>query len=367
MKTINKLGTIEAICFLLIIIVNQIIINLPKNLIINTGSSAWINIIYLAVIVILISLLVCKMFKPFQGKDIVDIAEFLGGKPLKIFVGFSYILLFVLISGIFLRYFSETLKLIYFPNSPVYFISLFFIIGIIIANKLGFRSVVLANLLIVPIVFIELFVIFISVSGKFVPERIFPILGYGINSTFFSGLSNIFAFAGFSVLYFLMPMLNKKEDFKKITIISIIFSSICLLASVLTLILVNSNITTSEELLSIYSLARTIEYGRFFQRVDAIFIFIWMLSTFSCISIILMLITNIFKKITNTTNSSAMVYCFAVLIMGLCFLPQNISQLIFLSTSIYKYFIIILVYIISLSILVGAYLKKKSIHTGGKI
>ena len=166
MKTINKLGTIEAICFLLIIIVNQIIINLPKNLIINTGSSAWINIIYLAVIVVLISLLVCKMFKPFQGKDIVDIAEFLGGKPLKIFVGFSYILLFVLISGIFLRYFSETLKLIYFPNSPVYFISLFFIIGIIIANKLGFRSVVLANLLIVPIVFIELFVIFISVSGQ---------------------------------------------------------------------------------------------------------------------------------------------------------------------------------------------------------
>ena len=80
-----------------------------------------------------------------------------------------------------------------------------------------------------------------------------------------------------------------------------------------------------------------------------------------------MLITNIFKKITNTTNSSAMVYCFAVLIMGLCFLPKNISQLIFLSTSIYKYFIIILVYIISLSILVGAYLKKKSIHTGGKI
>ena len=56
MKTINKLGTIEAICFLLIIIVNQIIINLPKNLIINTGSSAWINIKYLAPIDVLIEL-----------------------------------------------------------------------------------------------------------------------------------------------------------------------------------------------------------------------------------------------------------------------------------------------------------------------
>ena len=63
--------------------------------------------------------------------------------------------------------------------------------------------------------------VFIGNSKNFHFENIYPILGNGINATFFSGFSNVFAFCGLAYLFFLPSKLRNPEKLTKISIISV--------------------------------------------------------------------------------------------------------------------------------------------------
>lgn len=359
MDSLQKINKIEAIALIIMITINQIILNIPTNIISNIGSSAWITCILIGIIAIIFCIVICKLLKSFPSKDIVDVSEYLGGKILKTVIGISYIFLFLLLSGLFLRYLSNSVKQIYFEKSPLVFLLLLFLIPSSFAAKSGISTVSRINLLITPIVLISMLVILFSTIKDFVPQRIFPLFGFGVSETFLIGLNNIFSFSSFAYLYFLIPILKKPEDFKKIAISSIIISSIHLILSVMCLLMIFPFIPFSDEMLSIYLLSRLIEFGKFFQRVDAIFILIWILSFFCFLSINISFINKILKKLLSLKNYRQLTYSICSIIFSIALLFTNIANIRYFQNVVLKYFIILLVFVISFSILILAKLKKE--------
>ena len=358
MNVLQKIGKLEAITLIIMISINQIFLNLSNTIIVNVGSSAWINVIVISLIAVLFCLLISKLFKPFPTHDIVDISEYLGKKTLKLIIGILYILFFVFISAIILRYLTNSLKLIYFEKSPLVFLLILFLIPIVFAVRLGIKPISRVNLIFTPIALISLFIILFSTSKDFVPQRIFPLLGFGANQTFLLGLNNIFAFSSFAYLYFLIPLLKNPEDFKQVAVISIV-SSILLFLSVICLIMMFPFIPFTDEMLSIYLLARLIEFGKFFQRIDAIFVLIWILSAFSFLAITLEFINRILKKLTKLKTHKEMSYSLCTIIFSLALVFENSAKVKFLQNVVLKYFVIILIFIISLFVLLLANFKHK--------
>ncbi len=362
MDSLQKIGKFEATSIMVMVTITQIVLNLPSCIIINTGSSSWLNVLYVSIIAILFCLFICKLFKPFSSSDIVDISEFLGGKILKAIVGILYILFFIFLSSIVIRYFASSLKLIYFENSPLVFLLLLFLIPVLMVAKIGIKAISKVNLIITIILSFSLLIILFSTAKNFVFEQIYPIMGYGVDKTFLVGICNIFAFSSFAYLFFLIPILDNPNEFKKIAISSTIISAIYLFLSVICLIMVFPFISFTDEMLSVYLLTRIIEFGKFFQRVDAIFIFVWILSTLSFLAFTTHLITYIFKKITKIKDNKEMIYILINLIFVLSLLYNNIAILKFLQNVVFKYWTIILVFILSLIILILANLKLKRRH-----
>ena len=107
---IHKIGTLEAICLICIVITNHIIINIPETIIQSTGPAAWLNVIFISLVAIVLTLLICKLFKKFPGKDILDLSEYIGGKWLKAIIGIAFIALFSIVSGTLLMYFCSRTK-----------------------------------------------------------------------------------------------------------------------------------------------------------------------------------------------------------------------------------------------------------------
>ncbi len=359
MNSLQKIGKFEAIALIIMITINQIIFNISNTIIINTGSSAWLNIIIISIVAILFCLLICKLFKKFLSQDIVDISEYLGGKVLKTIVGILYVLFFIFLAGIFLRYLASSLKLIYFEKSPITFLLLLFLIPIVLTVRLGIKPISEVNLMFTPIVLLSMLIILFSTAKDFVPERIFPILGFGADKTFFIGLNNIFTFSCFAYLYFLMPILKNPEDFKKVAVTSIIISAVYLFLSIISLLMMFPFIAFSDEMLSVYLLTRLIEFGKFFQRVDAIFIFIWILSTFSFLSITTSLINRIIKKLTKIKHHNELCYSICAIIFGVALIFKNIADMKFIQNILLRYVSISLVFIFSLIILILANFKLK--------
>ena len=91
----NKLSKYEAICFILISIITEIILNVSQNFLSTVGTGSIINLIIITIIALIFNIILNKLFKNFLDSDILDISEFLGGKILKFIVS---IILFNMLS-----------------------------------------------------------------------------------------------------------------------------------------------------------------------------------------------------------------------------------------------------------------------------
>lgn len=354
---LSKLENLEAIALIGIIMINKIILNFQKSIISSTGSSAWLNTIYICIIAILFTYLIVRLFKNFPNLDILDISNYLGGKFLKVIIGIMYIMLFIVISVLLIRNFSESLKIIYFNSSPIVFLIAFFVVSLCIANKYGIKVIAKVNLILAPIIFISIILILFASAKGFTFQRLLPILGYGFNETFFSGLTNIFGFSGLAYIFFLQPFLKSYKDLKKVSIISFIISSIYLFLSVICLLLVFSFVTNSNESISIYLLTRMVRNGDFIQRANAIFVLIWTLSVLSYSSITLYFMLHVTKKLTNIENTNPINYCYGSLILSSSLLIANIAQYTAFTETILKYGTIIFIFFINIPVLIFANIK----------
>lgn len=302
-------------------------------------------------------MLLNHLFEKFPNSDIIDISEYLGKKTLKNIMGIAFIMLFFFAAFLTLSDFSNMIKTIYFGRSPIIFILLFFLCGALIANLVGFKSIIRTICLVVPFTLASILLALFSVSSEFTLDKFVPIFGYNFHTTFINGLLNTFALYIITYYYFLIPLLQDGFEFKKITIISYSISWLLLLLTVLSILIVFPITNHTEPLNSLYLMSRKVELGDFLQRLDALFVLLWMISIFCYLSISIFMINRIFGKLTSTSNTKMITYSTTSILFGLCVLPLNKSITIFLENTVYRYIIIGLVFMISLMIMIFANLK----------
>ena len=163
----DKIGSLEALSLLLVVVLNHVILSLPKNVIAKTGSSS------------LFMMFIVRIFNKFPGNDILNISSFLGGKFLKYLTGILFLIYFISFSSITLRNFAENLKIIYFQNYSITLILFLFILAIIGCNYLGIKSIARGNFIVLPVLFLSIIFIFFATMKNFNYQDIFPILGDG--------------------------------------------------------------------------------------------------------------------------------------------------------------------------------------------
>lgn len=355
----KKITGIEAFFIICMFSINAIILNTSKVIIEQTETGAFINSIYIGIFAFIFLIISNKLLAYFPTFDILDIANFLGGKILKLFIGTLFIIIFTLIICMFIAQFIILLKTVYFKDSPLLFILLFFILCIFFSNLNGFSSIKNSICFYFPISIITLsFVFFNNLSG-FTFVKITPILGKSFETTFISGISNVFVFTNLILIFYLQPFLNNNKHFKKITITSFIFTWILLTLSVAILLSIYPFDNSILDLNPLYSITRRIELTQFIERADGLFVVIALFSCFSYISFLSYLITHTIKKIFIFESEKNIIYSVIPYIIGITVFMINTN--IYKQSDIYKNIFNITIYVISLGILFFAVLKKKLI------
>ena len=74
----TKIGTKEAIALLITIAFNQMIIFGVKSIINNTSSTSLLNLLYLSIIILIFTSLICYLLNKFTSFDLLDISYYLG-------------------------------------------------------------------------------------------------------------------------------------------------------------------------------------------------------------------------------------------------------------------------------------------------
>lgn len=355
-----KLNNFEAIALVLIVTITHSILTLPKALMTHIGSASLLNILYVSILTFVICIIIYKLLNKFPGFDILDISEFLGGKLFKRIIGFAFLAYIIFVSSFLLRIFAHCLNIVYYPMTDIIFILIIFILSIPITSSLNSGTAFRANIVIIPIVLISMLFLFISNTKNYNFQNIYPLFGYGVNSTFFYGATNIFAFGGITIIYFLPPLLKNTEQLKKVSILSVVLSTIYLILTIATILFTFSSVSFTNELIPLYSAVRYIEFGTFFQRLDSVFLLIWIITFFCYLGVVNTFCINIYKKITNIKEHKLICYPFSLLLLALSLIPKNESLTYFLEDTIYRYVFLFFSVGICTCILIFAYIKKIS-------
>lgn len=354
-----KLQKWEAIAIIIIVMINKLILNIPYYVVSLVGTGVIANIIYIGIIDFIFALILVKLFDKFQNSDIVDISEFLGGKIFKWIIAIISVILFFTVSFITLSDFTNVLQTIYFSNFPIMYILFFFILGILVANLYGLKSITRVICFIVPFTLISIIITLLGVWEDFQLENFTPFFGHNYYTTFVLGASNCFSMYIITYFYFLKPYLKESINFKKVVVVSYSVSWILLfltVVSIMTLFHVNYG---NEPLNSLYLLSRKIELGHFLQRVDAIFILLWIISIFSYLSFVVFLINRTLKKILTVSNEKMLTFANCSILFGLAIIPFNTAQIKFIENTLYRYLILGIVFGLGTIILILANLKFK--------
>jgi spore germination protein (amino acid permease) len=360
----SKITTREAIILVVTVIVSHTIVSLPKTLLSTAKSAVIINMIYVGIIAILLGYVIYRLFRQFHGQDIIDISNFLGGPWLQKIVGFVFIAYFISSSAFLLRNFCEGIKIIYFPFTSVTYIILLFVVVLCITNTFTFRSNAKTISLILPIVLVSVILLFFGNAKHFSIERMLPILGDGLYQTFVVGLGNLAAFGGIGCLYFLPPYLKEPQKFKKISMLSVGVAAIYLIFCVSTLLFTFSFFVNVDEVLPLYSAARYIEFGTFFQRLESLFLLVWMLEICSYLCIANRFSMAIFQKITNLKKLKPLAFLFPLLLFAIAMIPKNYAISRYLEDSIYPYLVLGINLVLTFTILILANSKKNRKKVG---
>ncbi|TYQ18288.1 UNVERIFIED_CONTAM: spore germination protein (amino acid permease) [Acetivibrio alkalicellulosi] len=358
----NKIifGRAEAISVLIIIMTTQLFISFPRLMAESGGNAGWLLTIYVTLLSLFFFMIISKLYKPFEGKDILDIGEYVAGNTGRILVGVIILITYVFIISIVLREFSDGLKILAFEKSPVSFIMIFFLIGMILAAYYGLEPLTRYSAIIVPIIAAAFLFIIIGVVPNFDTNNIIPILGKGPSELFLKGATKISVYSGLSILFLIPPFLGNYNNFKKTGYYSIILSSIFLTGGSLVYSLAIPYPATTEFVLPIYTLARFIDLGRFFKRIESVFLLAWATSAYIYLSIVLFFIVYVYKKAFKLKYHSPLIMPFSILIFTFALLPESMMAALELESNIFRVFAWIVTFCMPLFLLtIASIIKKK--------
>lgn len=330
-------GRWETVALLVNLICTNIFLSFTRMMAEDAGSAGWIMTIFVSLAAFFIYFLLMRLFKKFDGKDILEIAEIAGGKLLKIIAGLVISATLFYSTVVFIREFSEDMKVISLPASPLSYVMAFFIIGMAAGCFLGMEAIVRLNAILIPVIAAGYILILIGAIPDMKITNLFPILGTGAKDIIVKGVLRISVFAEILLLFLLPPFLGGYKNVSSSGYIALSFSSVFLTAGSLVYILTFAYPGNLELFLPIYHMARLINLGRFFQRIESLFVLIWAMSALLYLTSLLYFSIYTAAKTAGLKYLDPLILPFAVTVFSAAFIPPNMVVVIKAETNfIYK-------------------------------
>jgi len=291
-----KIGNFEAVCLVLNMTALKTMLDFPRTVAQDAGTAGWLMTLLVSAVVVVLFSVISHLYRKFAGYDILDVGKTAMGNIGKMIAGILFMLQFLLIIPVVLREFAEDFKVISLPSTPISLILLLFCTGMVIGAWLGLETLTRIHALMVPVLASAFTILLLLNVRSFDISRLAPWLGLGGDVILRRGMMNLSIFSEFIVLFFMVPFLNKKNDFDGIGRYGLLFSSIYLVMTSLCYTLLYEYPATTELFLPMYQMAREINLGRFFTRIESAFIVMWASSAFLYLSSGLYFTTWLFKK-----------------------------------------------------------------------
>ncbi|MCX7711177.1 MAG: spore germination protein [Clostridia bacterium] len=322
----DNFGTKEAVSLATLAIITKVFYTSPFVIVNSLGTAAWYGTLVSCIVSLLVFLLLYQLMKRFPGDDLQAVFMKVLGKVLGRIVTVLFSVYLLYYAGMNLREFLEIIKAYILPYTPPSYIMITFLSVVALFAFLGLEVLARFSYLGLWIVLITMGLLLTFGSTYYNANYIKPYLGYGIDKTIIYGVLRSAAYQEFILLAFIMGSLQGLKNFKRAGIGSILLSGGVISISLLLYLMMFQYTVGSENLSGLFQISRSIYLSRFFQRVEAIFLFIWVISSVVTVAIAFYISISIYCKALNIGDHRPLILPFSFLTFLVAFFPKNLTE-----------------------------------------
>ena len=305
------------------LIAAKMLFTYPRYLVQKCENAAWIPILIFGAAAFGIYYLTQRLYAKTGRTSILSQAEALGGKWLKALVGIVLIIILFADISPMIRACPEAVKTALLQNSNMLMIVFVLAIGIFAGTYNGIEALGKAAALFLPVAGIFMFGFFLMLIPSYDFNNLFPI---SITGSIVKGSSALSVFSDIIVINILLPYCEDSSTMKKAGLSAIVIGGIVGFLITFAYCLVYPYPVSSSFIVPMYQLARMVNIGTFFQRLEAAFEFVWTISSMFYASVYLFVICEIFRRCFNLKNYRPLIFPMLIILIRIVFTRQNYSE-----------------------------------------
>ena len=355
----GNFGPSEATILITISIVIKVFFTSPVALFNAVGTAGWYTTIISGLVAMVGFTFIYSLLKRFPGKDLVDIYKESFGKILGFIITFLFSLFLFFVAETNLCEFYQTMRVYVFPLSPNWYLSGLFVISLFVICYLGLES--LARISKITIVFLVpgFAALLILAWSNFNVNNMFPILGYGLDKTITRGVVRSSVYGEVILLAVFANSLQGSKFIKREGYLSLIVATIINSILVIAFTLCYPYYRLQEMVSPMYELTTFIQFGRFFTRVDSVFLFVWIIGSLISISLIFYSAIWIYCKLFKIGDKRPVVLSGCVILFLISLLQKDIITVVTQNVKVIRNYGSIPFYIIPLIALIVSAIRRK--------
>lgn len=330
------LGEHETAVMLIIFLATKIFLSFPQAMVHVARTSAWIVPALSALWALPGLWALCALMRRFPGRSIIEVAEEVAGPWLGGLAALAIFLTFLVITVAILRQFTESIVTMVLPETPVSVIAAIFTVAITFGAYKGMEAITRTAWIIFPWIAAGLGIILVLVLPWADYHRLFPPLGLGLGQLLLLGPQKVSMYTEFIILGLVFPSLRYSARPFRLGLV-VLLASILIISSTLAVFLAVYSVADGErQVFPVYQLSRLIYLGRFVQRIDAIFVLVWVISGLLKLSVSLYGTAAALGRFLRLPLYQPLVFPLALIAFALSFWPPDITAAVALDQHVLR-------------------------------
>lgn len=274
----GTLGQAEVIGIIFNISMVRVFLSNPVQVIALSGELAWLVTLVAGFISMAASFVFLYVYKRVPG-DLYQITEKLLGIWGARIMALLCISLFFTNAVLLFRQFTENTLLTALPNTDFQVISFGYALCVLIVLYAGIEAMGRSLYIIIPFGVIGLAAVFLLLYPYYDVYNLAPWLGYGIKEVISASIaSSGYNISGFLAVTMLAPSLQNYRTVRTSLVFGLGGSALIKSASLGVFVLVFGVQVGLEKVLPFYEMARLVYISRYLQRIESLFILLWVIA-----------------------------------------------------------------------------------------
>lgn len=273
---IGKLGVADGIALVFVIVMPRVFLSTISNLLEQDGQIIWLAMLIYTVVPLGALLMMIYVHNRVSG-NIFMVCQQLIGKIGAWVVVLSYSVMFLSNSTLILRLYAEYTLETALPRAEFQLVIVWYAVSAGIICYLGVEALTRTSSIVMPFSIGGLSIVLLLLMPFYIVYNLTPWQGNGIMQAVNTGISGAGYNVGVLSLIMLAPAFQNTQTIKKAALYVLAYTGILRIFFILVYIMVFGISVGAEKTMPLFELARLVYLNQYLQRMEALFIVVWVM------------------------------------------------------------------------------------------